>query len=182
MQTSRVHEASRAIGGELKGLNIPFAIAGALATNAYGYRRMTDVVEILLSIPGLAEFKKHCLGRGWVEIFPGFRGLRDVTYNVKIDVLLTGGFPGDGKPKPISFPEPTRSSIGDPLPYLSLKELLELKMASGMTAAHRMQDLADVMNLIKVNQLSEDYVEQLNPYVAQKYRELWELAQINEDY
>ena len=61
-------------------------------------------------------------------------------------------------------------------------ELLELKLASGMTAAHRMQDMADVMNLIRANQLPFEYVNQLNPYVASSFTELWHVAQVNEDY
>ena len=50
-----------------------------------------------------------------------------------------------------------------------------------MTAAHRMQDLADVMNLIRANQLPLDYAESLNPYVADKFRELWHAAQIDDE-
>jgi hypothetical protein len=68
------------------------------------------------------------------------------------------------------------------LPFFSLKTLIELKLASGMTAAHRMQDMADVMNLIRINKLATRYSQSLNPYVATKFEELWKAAQINEDY
>ena len=60
--------------------------------------------------------------------------------------------------------------------------LLELKLASGMTAAHRLQDLADVMQLIRVNKLPKSFVNALNPYVGEKYTELWQAAQIEDDY
>jgi hypothetical protein len=84
----------------------------------------------------------------------------------------------------VAFPEPeTVAEPGkDGIPYISLKTLFELKLASGMTAAHRMQDLADVIQLIRANSLSADYAESLNPYVADKFREMWKAAQVRDDY
>ncbi len=103
---------------------------------------------------------------------------------VKVDVLIVGDYPGDGKPKPVSFPTPesVREVRDDSLPFINLKSLLELKITSGMTAAHRLQDLADVIQLIRVNSLPQDYSSQLNPFVREKYNELWQAAQISEDY
>ena len=65
---------------------------------------------------------------------------------------------------------------------LNLATLLELKIASGMTAAHRLQDLADVIQLIRVNALPQTYSVQLNPFVRTKFDELWHAAQVSEDY
>ncbi len=67
------------------------------------------------------------------------------------------------------------------VPYVCLKTLLELKLASGMTAAHRFQDKADVVHLIRVNQLPFEYAETLDPFVGEAFRELWHAAQIDED-
>ena len=47
------------------------------------------------------RFKKAHLGRGYVEKFPGSRGLRDTEHNVAIDVLIAGDYPGDGRAKPV---------------------------------------------------------------------------------
>ncbi|MBM4005028.1 MAG: hypothetical protein FJ295_17365 [Planctomycetes bacterium] len=103
---------------------------------------------------------------------------------MKVDVLIVGDYPGDGKPKPISFPTPesAREICDESLPYLNLKSLLELKIACGMTAAHRLQDLADAIQLIRVNSLPQDYSGQLNAFVREKFNELWQSAQISEDY
>jgi hypothetical protein len=68
------------------------------------------------------------------------------------------------------------------VPYVNLVSLLELKIASGMTAAHRLQDLADAIQLIRVNALSREYSGQLNPFVRVKFDELWHAAQVSEDY
>jgi hypothetical protein len=51
-----------------------------------------------------------------------------------------------------------------------------------MTAPHRPQDLADVIQLIKVNHLPADFRERLHSYVHDKFDELWKYAQIEEDY
>jgi len=182
MGKTNVHRAVAAIAQTLIDMGIPFAIAGALAANAHGYERMTTDVDLLLTSEGLAEFKAKWLGRGWVERFPGSRGLRDTHHNVKIDVIVTGDYPGDGEPKPVSFPHPSDVAVvKDGIPYISLPTLLELKIASGMTAKHRLKDLADVMEIIRVKDLALDYAERLDPYVRGKYQELWEPAQVRDE-
>jgi hypothetical protein len=63
----------------------------------------------------------------------------------------------------------------DGIHYLSLPKLVELKLASGMTGGiQRMKDLTDVVELIKTLSLSAEFADQLNPYVRDKYLELWQ--------
>lgn len=186
MGRSPQHEAARRIVAALNEIGVPFAIAGALAVNAHGHVRETVDVDLLLTREGLAKFKERWLGLGWVEKFPGSKGLRDTVTNVKVDVLLTGEYPGDGKPKPVVFPDPAGAATPGaghyPYPILRLPLLLELKIASGMTAPHRLQDLADGINLIKVNRLPRAYADQLDPYVRARFLDLWDAAQVEEDY
>jgi hypothetical protein len=59
--------------------------------------------------------------------------------------------------------------------------LIELKLASGMTAPHRLKDLADVQELIRVTSLSRELADQLDPYVRAKYLELWEAVQAGDE-
>lgn len=182
MGRAPVHEAAARIARALEDLGIPFVIAGGLAVGAHGHVRVTEDVDVLLTPEGLRTFKERWLGRGWVERFPGSRGLRDAMANVKVDVLLTGDYPGDGQPKPVAFPDPRDVAVvgRDGLPYLQLRDLLELKLASGMTAAHRLQDLADVIQLIRRSELPRDL--ELHPYVRDKYVELWDAAQVEDEY
>lgn len=178
MNRSNVHLALERLVDRLTRLEIPYAIVGALSLNAYGYQRTTSDVDVLLRREGLESFKEACLGRGYLEKFPGSKGVRDTEQNVKIDVVLTGEYPGDGKPKPVAFPDPAREAVrGARFALLPLPTLIELKVASGMTAPHRLRDLADVIELIRVNSLEEDFAAALNPYVQEKYRELWRAAQ-----
>lgn len=183
--TSNLHQAARRLSDALVGLQLPFAFVGAFAVNMHGHRRETEDIDVLLTPEGLAAFKAAWLGRGWVERFPGSKGLRDAVCGVKVDVLLAGEFPGDGKPKPVAIPDPAATPLerdADGLPIVSLSTLLELKLASGMTAAHRLQDLADVIQLIKKNKLPREYAERLDAYVREKFLELWPAAQVDEDF
>jgi hypothetical protein len=61
--------------------------------------------------------------------------------------------------------------------FLPLPVLIELKLASGMSAPHRLKDLADILELIRAASLPESMASQLNPWVQEKYRELWVAAQ-----
>lgn len=55
---------------------------------------------------------------------------------------------------------------------MTLEKLIELKLASGMTAPHRLKDLADVQELVKIKNLTADFAEELNPFVREKILEL----------
>jgi len=184
MARSPIHQAMERLSKTLGEMKIPFAIAGAMAANAHGHRRTTADVDILITAEDLARFKSEHIGRGWVDKFEGSKNFRDAVAGVDIDTLLSGQFPGDGKPKPVAFPHPADVAevSEDGIPYLSLPSLLELKLASGMTTTHRPRDLDDVIQLLRINKLPESYAEQLDPYVAEKFRELWQAAQVDEEY
>ncbi len=184
MERSPVHDTMRRLAKALSDLEIQFAIAGAMAANAHGLRRTTADVDVLMRRNDLTRFKDLWIGRGWLDLFEGSKGFKDTLSGVKVDVLIVGDYPGDGKAKPVAFPTPesVREFRDEGVPYLALKTLLELKIASGMTAVHRLQDLADAIQLIRINALSQDYVDQLNPFVRDKFTELWQSAQVSEDY
>jgi hypothetical protein len=160
---------------------IPYAVIGAMALNAYGYRRVTVDVDLLLTPEGLEAFKARHLGLGYVQKFPGSKGFRDIENGVPIDVVLAGEYPGDGLPKPVVFPDPASAAVqGGRIALLPLPRLIELKLASGMTAPHRLKDLADVIEIIRILRLPAGLAEELDPYVREKYRELWGAAQTGE--
>jgi hypothetical protein len=184
MERSPIHETMRRLAACLKEMQIPFAIAGAMAANAHGHRRTTADVDLLMRRQDLQRFKDQWLGRGWVENFEGSKGFRDTANNVKVDVLIVGDFPGDGLEKPVSFPPPENVIMEDAegIPFLSLATLIELKITSGMSVSHRPRDLDDVIQLVRINKLPTSFANQLNPYVREKYQELWHAAQVNEDY
>jgi hypothetical protein len=167
----------------LESEGIPYAVIGALALNAYGHRRATVDVDLILKDSDLAVFKSRHLGRGYAERVPGTGRLIDTEFEVDVDVLSTGLFPGDGKPKPIAFPDPATTAMRGPgFALLPLPRFLELKLASGLSAAHRLHDLADVLNLIRSARLPRELSRELDPWVREKYLELWDAAQGEDPY
>ena len=178
MGESKVQRARNKVARLLEEDGIPYALIGAMALNAYGYERVTVDVDLLLTREGLESFKTRHLGPGYVQKFPGSKGLRDTENGVPIDVVLTGEYPGDGLPKPVAFPDPAQAAVrGEHTALLPLPRLIELKLASGMTAPHRLKDLADVIEVIRILKLPAGLAEELDPYVREKYGELWQAAQ-----
>jgi hypothetical protein len=177
MGQADVQHALEKIARLLEADGIPYAVIGAMALNAYGYRRVTVDVDVLLTREGLEAFKAKHLGLGYLPKFPESKGLRDTENGVTIDVVLAGEYPGDGLPKPVVFPDPATTAVrGERIALLPLAKLLELKLASGMSAPHRLKDLADVIEVVRILRLPEDLSGELDPSVREKYRELWQAA------
>jgi len=133
---------------------------------------------VLLTPDGLRRFKEQSLGLGWSERFKGAKGVHDTQHHVPIDILLTDAYPRDGQPKPVRFPDPADAGVlMDGMSVVSLPCLVELKLASGISAPDRLQDLADVIALIRVNSLAKDFAAGLDVSVREKYEELWQHAQ-----
>src|SRR5207237_164275 len=87
-------------------LGIPYAVAGGMALFLHGYRRFTEDIDILVTRAGLQEVHDRLEGRGYVPLFAGSKNLRDAEHGVRIEFLVAGEYPGDGKPKPVAFPDP----------------------------------------------------------------------------
>lgn len=179
MSEGDVHKALRRLTRRLDEEKIPYALIGGMALAAHGWVRMTQDVAILLTPAGLTAFRERLVGRGYAPAFPGAQRIfRDVDTGVRIEVITTGEFPGDGKPKPVAFPDPTTASTErEGIRVVTLEKLIELKLASGMSAANRLRDLADVQDLINALNLPQDLTDRLDPSVRNKYRELWQSAQ-----
>jgi len=183
MGEAPVHRTVQRLAETFRQMGIPFAISGALAVNHHGHLRATQDVDVLLRSEDLQRFKERHIGLGWVNKFEGSKGFRDTRTKAPIDVLLVGEFPGDGKPKPVRFPDPRKVTEVDEagVPYITLPKLVELKLASGMTAVDRPRDLDDVIQLIRVNQLDQSFGEQLDPYVREAWYRYWDAAQHRDD-
>ncbi|MBI3926133.1 MAG: hypothetical protein HY319_11370 [Armatimonadetes bacterium] len=169
---SAVHRTLREVIRRLEELGVPYAVVGGMAMFLHGYRRFTEDVDVLVTPGGLEVVHRELIGRGYRPLHEGSRHLRDTERGVRVEFLVTGGYPGDGKPKPIAFPDPLTASIElDGVRVLALPQLLELKLASGMTNPGRLKDLADVQDLIRKLDLPADL--NLHPSVLPKYQELW---------
>src|SRR5207237_3277228 len=100
MKDDAVHKALRNITARLEELGIPYAVAGGMALVGHGYRRTTVDVDILVKPDGLVAIHQRLEGLGYVPPFAGSKNLRDVESGVRLEFLVSGQCPGDGKPRP----------------------------------------------------------------------------------
>ena len=174
MGLGNVHETLKSLAADLNDARIDYAILGGMALNAHGYARETVDVDVLVRPEGLASFCERFVGRGYVVGFPGARRtFQNPQTKTKIEFITTGEFPGDGKPKPVAFPDPAAVSIEIAgARYVNLPTLVELKLASGMTQPARRRDLADVQDLIRIIGLKAEFANLLNEFVQPMYLQL----------
>jgi hypothetical protein len=179
VETGKLYATLAELKRRLDEVGISYAVVGAIALARYGYQRMTVDIDVLLSPDGLARFQERCLGRGYAPAFPGpTKSFRATDTGVRIDVITSGEYPGDGRPKPVVFPDPAEIAVQvDAVSVVKLDKLIELKLASGISAPHRLRDLADVQDAIRILRLPEDFAERLDPSVRAAYRDLWSHAQ-----
>ena len=172
---SAVFVSLRKIAARLDELGIDYVVAGGMALFAHGFRRFTEDVDLLVTPEGLKQVHAALDGLGYVPPFAGSKHLRDGQTKVRIEFLVTGQFPGDGKPKPVAFPDPATVGVDiDGIRYLQLPALVDMKLASGMTGGPaRLKDLADVVSLIQAMQWPATFAERLAPYTRDKFTELW---------
>ncbi len=161
MGQADVQQALLRLAETLDRLQIPYAVMGAMALNEWGYRRVTVDVDVLLTAEGLARLKAAVLGRGYVEKFPGSRGLRDVTNDV-------------GK-------------VLEAVRRADARGELELEEGAAKAAAPRdgrgraaCSGSGNVLEVIRALDLPRDLGGQLDASVRNKYDELWQAAQVRD--
>lgn len=169
-----LRDALNRLVSDLEQNRIDYSVIGALALNLHGYTRATVDIDLLLTKEGLAAFHQKLVGSGYRPTFEGAqKSFRTTQENLTIEIITTGEYPGDGLPKSVQFPDPKDVTIEiEGIKTLSLEKLVELKLASGISAPHRLKDLADVQELIKVKNLGADFAGELDPSVRDKFNEL----------
>ena len=174
MGQGSLNHALAQLATDLQRREIDYMVIGAVALLAHGYPRFTEDIDLVMTKEGLDVFHRELIGLGYAPAFQGARKrLRATRDGVSIEIIISGEYPGDGKPKPVSFPVPAAASVEiDGVRIVTLEKLIELKLASGMTAPDRLKDLADVQELIKVRKLTSDFAERLDPYVQDQYLKL----------
>jgi len=155
------------------------------------FRRKTRAANSLRPWPGLIRKTFRCYpaygGKDGLEIFqqklvglgyrPSFEGakkqFRTSDTNVRVEFVIAGEYPGDGEPKAVIFPAPADNTEEiEGVRTITLKKLIELKLASGISAPDRLKDLADVQELIRLKGLDAELSRELDPSVRPKYLEL----------
>jgi len=173
-EKSAVHTTLRNLTRTLNELGVDYAVAGSMAMFMHGFRRFTEDVDVLVTREGLAQIHEALEGRGYVRPFAASKNLRDTRTGVKIDFLISGQYPGDGKPGPIAFPVPNEASVErGGIRVLSLPKWAELKLISGRLPARR-RDLADVQDAIRTLKLPRDFSDNLDSSLRDEFIQLWD--------
>jgi hypothetical protein len=161
-----LNDALEQLGADLRRHDIDYVVIGAVALFAHGYRRFTNNIDIVLTDEGLGRFITPMSGRATQTLgnydpdITSNKRVHSFPHGVNIRVRTSGEYPGDGNPKPVSMPEPAAATVEiNGIKFVTLESLVELKLASGMTAPDRLKDLADVQELIKFRNLQKAFAE-----------------------
>jgi hypothetical protein len=172
------HQAMARLARRLKKAGIPYAIIGAMAVNAHGAERTTKDVDVLLTPDGLERFRQEFVGEDYEPVEGRPRRFLERKSGVAVDFLVTGRFPGSGKPGPLAFPDPTEASQEiEKIRVLTLPQLIQLKLA-----ARRFYDFGDVVFLIRTHNLEESFLQQLHPSVHSDFIECLEEKRREDEY
>ena len=151
--------------------DVNFCVLGGASLLYHGFNRTTDDIDILVDNTDKDEL---------LHIPPSY--LRDVSNgggrvfmlegSVKIEVIYTGDMLNGNKGTP--YPIPDKISHDN---IIDLYYLIYFKIEAQMyNAENRYYDFGDVINLIKENNLPEDYMYQSTMDIDDKYKELWKVA------
>lgn len=173
-ESNSVHKVLRKLAGQLDVLGIAYAVAGDLAMFFHGFRRCTEIIEILFTSDGIHSLHQQCENLGYVTADDGSLDLRDIEHGVRIHAVIAGHPPLPDLPMPIQYPDPATASvqIGN-RHILALPRLIDLKLAWGMKGTRHLRQLADVQELIDHLELPRNFADQLDPTVRGKFWELW---------
>jgi hypothetical protein len=171
---SAVHKTLRRLTRILESIRIPYAVAGDMAMFFHGFRKFTEIVEIVTILEGVQQLHKLSQRFNYLPATDGSMDLRDAELGVRIHFLLCGPARSPEMPFPINVPHPSGASVQlENMSVLTLSALLDLKLAWGMKGTRYLRQLADAQELIDRLDLPRNFADKLAPMVRDKFWELW---------
>jgi hypothetical protein len=152
--------------------DIHFCVLGGASLPYYGFSRTTEDIDILVAredkeklllIPP-SYLKDKSNGRGRVFMLEGI---------TKIEVIYSGDKLNGIKGKAYPYPEEISKNN-----LIDLYWLVYFKIEAQLYNKSRYYDFGDVKNLIKENDLPEDYMSKSTEDVENTYKELWKAAHV----
>jgi hypothetical protein len=171
--TSAVAETARAVAAALARYDIGHLIAGGLAVQEHGYPRVTIDVDIIVpDVLEAAEIGTADLSGHLARVPEVQDRLRDKRSGVIVDLLPAGQVLKAGCKVP--FPAPTTAS--DHLQFVTLEELISLKLDSWANSPlRRLRDKTDVVELILRRKLPRGLA--VLAAVRDNYLDTWDAIQ-----
>ena len=166
-------ETMKTIAKVLKQNQIEFCFIGGAVLPEYGYNRVTEDIDILVS----KKDKDKFLTLAGTYLKRKFKDAQKSFYwnnpKTQIDVIYSGDRAGD-MTKGIEYKEPHEiDKIKNTIPKLTLENMIQYKLCSGLYGKGRMKDFGDVQELIVINDLPKDYADSFRKDLKNKYVEIW---------
>ncbi len=156
-----ITQTAKRLDAVLRQSGLPYALVGGYAVQHYGYPRFTEDIDAV--VRDRESVKTALLHSGQFKAIQGSKmTVVDRSNGVPVD-LLAGGQRDSAAALP--YPQPEDSSSG--IQFISLPHLFNMKLS-----ARRMKDLADVVELIKANQLPLEFGQELDPEVRVTFAEM----------
>jgi hypothetical protein len=176
-QQSAVHTSMRRLAQRLEQLVVDYAVAGDLCMFFHGYRRFTEIVEVLVTGEGLTQIDREVVGRDYIRTSDDRLDIRNAQTGVRIKFLISGQYAGGRNGGTAAFPVPRDvSTCIAGVRFVDVAPLIELKFALGQ-APHRLRDLADPQELIRYLALPLDFALKLEPRWRPAFHDAWTYAQ-----
>jgi hypothetical protein len=173
-----VPQTLRGLQESLKEAGLEYIVIGAAARAAYQFRRATEDVDLCMREADLARFRELFVGTRFQSVEGRSRRFYDPQTQVTFDILVSGRLAGrPDRNKTVFFPDPSEAVIRDGLPTVTLERLIALRLVTW-----RYKDFADVIALIRANQLDDAFAERLPPEVRTAYRECWDAKNEEDRY
>jgi len=153
-----VLETARQISRILQEHDIAGAVIGGVSVTLHGHVRATSDVDVFIPEP-LATFAEHLRSAGYV-------------FDPRQREFTRGQIPVHLVPPSHAIPTPSHFTIIDDVRTVSLADLINLKLHSGSSSVLRSQDLADVIALIRVNDLDGRFVGRISKPLRGEFRKL----------
>jgi hypothetical protein len=153
-----VLETARDVSRILGENEIAGAVIGDVSVTLHGHMRATSDVDVLVPEP-LAIFAEHLLAAGYE-----FDSAKREFVQRQVPVHLVSSAQ--------ALPSPRNFVIIDEVRTVSLGDLINLKLHSGSSSVLRSQDLADVVALIRANDLDGRFASRISKPLRASFRSL----------
>ena len=153
-----VLETAHSISRLLRQGKINGAVIGGIAVVLHGHVRTTRDVDVWVQGP-LAEFGNLLEDHG-------------ATFDRKHKEFILDGIPVHLVAEEMAVPRPSGTVEIDGILTVSLADLINLKLHSGMKNIARAQDIADVIGLIRQRRLTAAFAGRLHKSLRAEFRKL----------
>jgi hypothetical protein len=181
---SKVHKTLQRFTQRLEELGIEYAVSGDLCMFFHGYRRFTEIVEVIVTSEALSQIYRELDGDGYIRPSTAHTYIRDEETGVRIGFRVSGRYLPGGIAGPTALPFPRDvATIIDGIRFIDVAPLIQLKFAMGQ-ASHCLRDLADIQELIHHLNLPQDFAMKLDLSLRCEFHRIWQNAQVaaSDDY